>query len=1250
MQGRNAQRMGYKKTTFVEDPDAAGALDKDNGRGARYEGQFFKTKVCMFWEKGLCTRGYGCKYAHGGTEINIMPDLTNTSLCPAISKDGHCNRPNCTFAHSLENLRATQKFYKTSMCSFSRFGRCRMASECRHAHDLSELRPMPDGEVAPVQVPSGRREMGRAGRSGGRAERARHAVKGRKEEDENDDLGSLPTWERTETTPAMMGGWGTSNCSPGVQPRMRSMDLPSTTKSWADLSKSDDEDEDLDSAFGADMWVRMQTDPVKRGPAHQSNQGYGGHGIPQSGFGRSMYEFDGPTEQVAVGIGTVKEDRVTTTFSRFGRRLTPSPQVMVPVPVAMPAHPLMDVSSGNSVEAITFVRVASSCISLSAPSAWSGPSDHVAVHIAVKVYYEKVLELLEGASSEEIQVVREADKSQALLKTETRQTKSPFSSLQGLPSGLGRSYPKEGVSLGPKVPPSSGEEDEESSDAGAEGFGRPRRIYGQEKSKKKTKGSATRASAGPTLLELVRTMFAGEVQKNSGGGGYQTKDHGGGISDGSGSGSDTDSDDPDNLLKGSKKAFKNIHKIKRSIKSRPGRLIKRWETRVREDLGVVEGQPWTVKDWLKQQPWGKRRGLYRGGYQDIVVYELLRQNKPDQACAQLVQNLKSKLQCALADGSWDQVGLLRGLPDPVGNINFAGDAGEMSVILRYTMPLRELKMKAAGKMPQLSEEDSYEAVGANGEGGGGGRNTAFLRFRKWLDVRFKQFQVYSSGYRHDAAVTSSTMAFRSEVRASAPLDGDLSGVSLSGGARAFDIALERLDKCGGYSLNPFHDLEESSRTALPVVPSRVAVPKNAGAIDPSRYLCPARRAVFSGLEKLKLEENIWPLPLPTACHRMGDSNACDIAQLVHKGAPDKGFRDKLQFRAWGAEVDGDCGIVAAPLDIRRHLWRLARTVLTVGKSTLKVLQKLMGYFVFAFSTRRKLLCLFQHMCTFMESVKPGLVVRFPLHMLDEMRSAALRLPLSFHDMRRPINSDLGYRCYLIRALLRLAEVRGSHVRLTGLTSDKDIDRLIPHCGDVDALATSLDWQVVLNDSQVCVGALGKGRSSSFQLNGIMRGMLGYLICTDTTLRLVWVGTKSNPADAPSRFEPLAAPAPIPTWALPAFAPAANNDLNMDNHSTPPSKQRNSARGSEIFAGSGRITAAMKAAGVSMHDPYDLLYGVGWNAMRPNIDNLFKSKLGHKDGGALRGKSAKAAAAYPQLFCDAFARRWQAGSAKVAARS
>ena len=37
-------------------------------RGTRYEDQFFKTKMCSFWEKGACTRGYDCKYAHGDKE------------------------------------------------------------------------------------------------------------------------------------------------------------------------------------------------------------------------------------------------------------------------------------------------------------------------------------------------------------------------------------------------------------------------------------------------------------------------------------------------------------------------------------------------------------------------------------------------------------------------------------------------------------------------------------------------------------------------------------------------------------------------------------------------------------------------------------------------------------------------------------------------------------------------------------------------------------------------------------------------------------------------------------------------------------------------------------------------------------------------------------------------------------------------------------------------------------------------------
>ncbi|CAE8631207.1 unnamed protein product [Polarella glacialis] len=183
------------------------------------------------------------------------------------------------------------------------------------------------------------------------------------------------------------------------------------------------------------------------------------------------------------------------------------------------------------------------------------------------------------------------------------------------------------------------------------------------------------------MTQLMIMMILQQQQQLGGKQPAKDKGHGGGNSDGPASGSEDDSDDPDNLLKGSMKAFKNIHNIKRAIKSRPGRLIKRWEMLVREDIRVVDGQPWTAMDWLKQQPWGKHQGLYRGGYQDVVVCELLRQNKTEQACAQRVQNLKWKPQCAMASGSWDQAWLLCGLPDPADNINFAGDAREMSAIL-----------------------------------------------------------------------------------------------------------------------------------------------------------------------------------------------------------------------------------------------------------------------------------------------------------------------------------------------------------------------------------------------------------------------------------------------------------------------------------------------------------------------------------------------------------------------------------------
>ena len=72
-------------------------------------------------------------------------------------------------------------------------------------------------------------------------------------------------------------------------------------------------------------------------------------------------------------------------------------------------------------------------------------------------------------------------------------------------------------------------------------------------------------------------------------------------------------------------------------------------------------------------------------------------------------------------------------------------------------------------------------------------------------------------------------------------------------------------------------------------------------------------------------------------------------------------------------------------------------------------------------------------------------------------------------------------------------------------------------------------QICFNDSLVCVYAFSKGRSSSLKLNGILRGLLPYLIMSRISLALLWVETESNVADFPSRWKPVPPPRPAPAW-------------------------------------------------------------------------------------------------------------------------
>jgi len=71
--------------------------------------KFHKTRLCSFFEKGSCHKGSRCNFAHGDAELQPIPDLHCTKLCPRLIECGECDEEQCTFAHSNEELRTYNK-------------------------------------------------------------------------------------------------------------------------------------------------------------------------------------------------------------------------------------------------------------------------------------------------------------------------------------------------------------------------------------------------------------------------------------------------------------------------------------------------------------------------------------------------------------------------------------------------------------------------------------------------------------------------------------------------------------------------------------------------------------------------------------------------------------------------------------------------------------------------------------------------------------------------------------------------------------------------------------------------------------------------------------------------------------------------------------------------------------------------------------------------------------------------------------
>ena len=306
---------------------------------------------------------------------------------------------------------------------------------------------------------------------------------------------------------------------------------------------------------------------------------------------------------------------------------------------------------------------------------------------------------------------------------------------------------------------------------------------------------------------------------------------------------------------------------------------------------------------------------------------------------------------------------------------------------------------------------------------------------------------------------------------------------------------------------------------------------------------------------------------------------------------DKCFRYQEQFESWGTEIDGKTGHVGVNLEKRHQSCRLG---LCISKQTCvskDLLQAFAGCLVHPFMHCRPLMSLFHRYHKFMSNIPEKGSVPLPPDIRDEIIGMCLFISLAHSNIRTPASRVISATdstpgqaggcsatvpSKLSRALFRRTEEKGTVGRLDSdlwgemleqencpmRPPDYDSNRLIEalpwtspwsqkhtelhHINLQEALAVRFEMDrrvragqsnvraVFANDSRVCVGAFSKGRSSSFQLNGLLRKCIFHRVLYGFHVGLIWVGTKFNPADYPSRNAQLPVRPPLPVWAAQAW--------------------------------------------------------------------------------------------------------------------
>jgi len=297
-----------------------------------------------------------------------------------------------------------------------------------------------------------------------------------------------------------------------------------------------------------------------------------------------------------------------------------------------------------------------------------------------------------------------------------------------------------------------------------------------------------------------------------------------------------------------------------------------------------------------------------------------------------------------------------------------------------------------------------------------------------------------------------------------------------------------------------------------------------------------------------------------------DQHAVDAALLTYKAAAERCqfvIKDtKLKHASCegveciGVEVHGRTRLVGLRLDKLHRLCDDTRRVLGAGRCTGRDMAQLIGRWTWAMLVTRPALSCFSAVYRFIEQADHWLFGLWPT-VVAELRSALCVAPL----LHTTIDAQWWDRVVACDASLKgqgvvaapappVAAVAAAAAH-SGVRVDADVAaeavldapllaapwrvivssrwRATEHINKLElrSISTTLRWVasfpssirrrlLLLSDSQVAVGALSKGRSSSFALLVRLRPISALLLATGLQLHTRWLASHLNPADAPSR--------------------------------------------------------------------------------------------------------------------------------------